>query len=100
MKELLAKHPYLPNYCNLAEMRAYKTLDEDGNILEYWENKDGHWVDCTARKQAEQEVAAAQEQVERLRKAEQLKAKKTECTDHTIADEIEDFWEDDDNDKY
>ena len=78
MTKLLQKHPDLKDilYFNPC-IKAYKVLTESGKIKEYWEkDKEGHWIDQTAREKLREQIEVEKEELELLKQAEARKIAK------------------------
>lgn len=89
MEQLLQKHPDLRliDKSTLDQLTTYRSLDRAGKIIEYWEKRDGHWVDVTEREKLKEQIVAEQEEIERLAKLEAKKMAKKENLDGTSTDE-------------
>lgn len=71
MEQLLAKHPDLKDIITKNNSKTYKVLAENGKLIEQWEkNEQGHWIDVTEREKLKEQIAAEQEELERLARAE------------------------------
>lgn len=67
MIDILTKHPSLRDIINNPVINTYTCTDEHNNLVEQWErDENGNWNDVTARELARQELAAAQEELEKL----------------------------------
>lgn len=80
MEQLLQRHPDLRliDKSTLDQLTTYRSLNRAGKVIEYWEKKDGQWIDVTEREQLKEEIAAAQEEIERLALLEAKKINKKE----------------------
>lgn len=84
MEQLLAKHPDLRQLGDsLNTLETYRSLDSNGKIAEYWEKKNGHFVDVTEREKLKEQIAAEQEEIERLNRLE-AKRKEKENEQHAV----------------
>lgn len=68
MEQLLLKHPDLEDIIKrIPHLKTYKIITEQGKVVEQWEkNKRGEWVDVTEREKLKEQIAAEQEELERL----------------------------------
>lgn len=68
MEQLLLKHPDLEDIIKRTpHLKTYKIITEKGKLVEQWEkNKKGEWVDVTEREKLKEQIAAEQEEIERL----------------------------------
>ena len=67
MTDILTKHPSLRDIINNPVINTYTCTDEHNSLVEQWErDENGNWNDVTVRELARQELAAAQEELEKL----------------------------------
>lgn len=71
---LLDKHPELESTLRLYDIKTYRSLSSSGKIREYYEKDDnGVWKNVTRRERLKQEIANAQEELERRKRDELLR---------------------------
>lgn len=70
MQNLLNAHPDLDAVIT-KDIKRYTYFDEHGNLKEMWErDENGHFIDVTEREHLKEELAKAQEELEKLRRQE------------------------------
>lgn len=67
--ELLKRHPDLADLLlEFPDHNVYKILDENDRIIEYWEKKDGVWVDVTKREKLKEKIAEEKALIKKLKR--------------------------------
>lgn len=67
MEQLLQRHPSLKETLHKhPDTKRYTRYDDKGNLLECWDKIDGNWYDTTELEQAKRQVAALQEELDRM----------------------------------
>lgn len=67
MEQLLQQHPSLADTLHKhPDTKRYTRYDDKGNLLECWDKIDGNWYDTTELEQAKRQVAALQEELDRM----------------------------------
>lgn len=69
MEQLLQRHPSLAKTLyKHPSIKRYTIYDEKANLIECWDKIDDHWYDTTEVEQAKRQVAALQEELDKLDK--------------------------------
>lgn len=67
MEHLLQRHPSLADTLyKHPSTKRYTRYDEKGNLLECWDKIDSHWYDTTELELAKRQVAALQQELDKM----------------------------------
>ena len=67
MEQLLQQHPSLADTLQKhPNTKRYTRYDDNGNLLECWDKINGNWYNTTELEQAKRQVAALQEELDRV----------------------------------